>query len=361
MRGQIEQLETHRRHSERLISSLVGNDRTEETINRLRNGQNLEQVSHWLEEEAARNKGASDNVTSYSSPSHQSAIQSTLKMVQSVVSNTERAAWSKLGSDSDSSSPDQPKNMAARDHGQDAMNWHSNTAESFAVTELACPIVKLAPDDNQTDTEAARGRGQNHILGPVYNSSHRIPDASVWTNVTDNPHLVEHFMSLYFCWEYPTFASLSKEHFLTDFRSGHPRFCSSLLVNAMLALGCRFSSLPDSRSNPDDPNTSGDHYFAEARRLLFEDDHTSLTTIQALGLMSIREASCGKDTESFYLAGQAIRLAVEFGLHVEATHSEGGMDHEVKAATFWGAFALDAYVYVTWILAAMLMVIVPGA
>ncbi len=36
---------------------------------------------------------------------------------------------------------------------------------------------------------------------------------------------------------------------------------------------------------------------------------------QALGIMSIREASCGRDSESWYYAGQSIRLAIEMGLH----------------------------------------------
>jgi hypothetical protein len=152
-------------------------------------------------------------------------------------------------------------------------------------------------------------------------------------------------MALYFCWEYPTFASLSKEHFLTDFRAGRPRYCSSILVNAMLALGCRFSNLPEALRDPQKPQTSVDHFFAEAKRLLAEDDHSSITTIQSLSLMSIREASYGRDAESYYYAGQAIRLAVEFGMHIEVTEqgriSRDAMEHEVRGATFWGAFSLD--------------------
>lgn len=339
---EIEQLQTQRRQSERLVSSLVGSHRTEETLNRLRNGQTLEQVSEWLEGEATKNEGMAENVTSYASPGIKSAITGTLKMAESVVPGYEQRAWPSWRTDSSSTNQSQAQTSSARSQGKDAINWQSETPERYATTELACPIVKPGSEDESTETEIARGRGQNHILGPVYDIEQRISDVSTWTNITDNTALVEHFMALYFCWEYPTFAGLSKEHFLTDFRAGHSRYCSSLLVNAMLALGCRFSALPESRIDPGDPETSGEHYFQEARRLLVEDDHTSLTTIQALGLMSIREASCGKDTESFYLAGQATRLAVEFGLHIEAPQANDGMDHEVRSATFWGAFALDA-------------------
>jgi hypothetical protein len=166
--------------------------------------------------------------------------------------------------------------------------------------------------------------------------------AGAWTGITSDLNLVQHLLALYFCWEYPTFASLSKEHFLRDFQEGRARFCSSILVNALLALGCRFSSQPNTRSNPDDPYTSGDHFFKECQRLFFqEEDHHKLTTIQALGIMSIREASCGRDSESWYYAGQSIRLAIEMGLHQVGDDGDDEDEVAVQAATFWGAFALD--------------------
>lgn len=169
----------------------------------------------------------------------------------------------------------------------------------------------------------------------------RVP-ATTWTGITADRAFVQHLLMLYFCWEYPTFASLSKEHFLRDFQAGRPRFCSPMLVNAILALGCRFSSQPSTLANPDDPYSSGDHFFKECQRLYYqEDEHHNLTTIQALGIMSIREASCGRDSESWYYAGQSIRLAVEMGLH-RVNGSTGDNDEvAVQAATFWGAFSLD--------------------
>jgi hypothetical protein len=165
---------------------------------------------------------------------------------------------------------------------------------------------------------------------------------TTWTEISSDGTLVQHLLALYFCWEYPTFASLSKEHFLKDFHSGRPRYCSPILVNALLALGCRFSTQPSTLANPDDPYSSGDHFFKESLRLFFmEENHHSLTTIQALGIMSIREASCGRDSESWYYAGQSIRLAVEMGLHRVSDDSGDSDEVAVQAATFWGAFALD--------------------
>ncbi|KAM0609252.1 hypothetical protein ACHAP1_002345 [Verticillium nonalfalfae] len=190
------------------------------------------------------------------------------------------------------------------------------------------------------ETSVMSYRGLDQVLAPLEAPKMKAP-ASTWSNISTDIVLVQHLLALYFCWEYPTFASLSKEHFLKDFQQGRPRYCSPILVNALLALGCRFSTKPSTRAVPDDPYTSGDHFFKESQRLFYlEEDHHTLTTIQALGIMSIREASCGRDSESWYYAGQSIRLAIEMGLH--QIDGDGDADElAVQAATFWGAFGLD--------------------
>ncbi|KAM3506742.1 hypothetical protein MY10362_002202 [Beauveria mimosiformis] len=152
-----------------------------------------------------------------------------------------------------------------------------------------------------------------------------------WTTVTNDVELVKHILGLYFCWEYPTFASLSKEQFLRDFSQGRPRYCCSMLVNALLALGCHFSTFPKTRADPDDPQTSGQHFFDESLELLRrETDYHSLLMIQTLGILSIREASCGHTAE--------IENPQDAGVTDEFT---------VLSATYWGAFSLDQN-FATW-------------
>ncbi|KAK0639696.1 fungal-specific transcription factor domain-containing protein [Cercophora newfieldiana] len=166
--------------------------------------------------------------------------------------------------------------------------------------------------------------------------------AGTWTDATSDQQLVRHLLELYFCWEYPALASLSREHFIADFAAGRPRFCSSLLVNALLSLACRFSDRPESRNQDNQSHTAGDNFFDEAQRLFWAmDDHRGLTTIQALGIMSIRQASCGRDAESRYYAGQSVRLCIELGLHRCSPDVSQDDEQVVRLATFWGAFALD--------------------
>ena len=63
-----------------------------------------------------------------------------------------------------------------------------------------------------------------------------LPSAQ-WTNVTSDNELVSHLITLYFVWEHPTLPFLDRELFFEDLESGHEDFCSSLLVNAICALG----------------------------------------------------------------------------------------------------------------------------
>jgi hypothetical protein len=364
MRAEIDALQTHRRQSERVFSALTTGPNAHETLNRLRNGETLDMIAEWLDQTASRAARTSQSITTFPSPATSLAFGHTLRMAESVgnyMANTGSEASDEL-SGQQTMSPWQSENAYSNstsiyNHSEDAMNWTPSThAASQSGSEeppsLTRPLVGIWPQisTNESAVQSARGRGQQQVFGPSYTdqdphtSRHGVP-GSTWTEVTSDIHLVEHLMALYFCWEYPTFASLSKEHFLSDFRAGRSRYCSSLLVNAMLSLGCRFADLPKSRADPNDPATSGDHFFAEAKRLLAEDDRRSLTCIQAIGLISIREASYGHDSESFYYAGQAIRLAVEAGLHLEVGQSFGHSSLDgvngVRASTFWGAFALD--------------------
>ncbi|PHH72150.1 hypothetical protein CDD82_6144 [Ophiocordyceps australis] len=219
----------------------------------------------------------------------------------------------------------------------DMMNWSPGIQPSQVK-----PWNEDTPSATLSDEPTPNCRGPEDVLSPCQPTGPNAP-AEIWTDVTRDSTLVQHLLALYFCWEYPTFASLSKAHFLRDFQAGCPRFCSPMLVNALLALGCRFSKKPMARANPNDPYSSGDHFFKESLRLLHQEtSHHSLTTIQALGIMSIREASCGRDSESWYYAGQSIRLAIEMGLH--RPPSAGDEDElAVQAATFWGAFSLDHF------------------
>lgn len=177
-----------------------------------------------------------------------------------------------------------------------------------------------------------------------------------WTRVTPDPKLVGHLINMYFTWHYTYFTTLSKSLFNHDFLLGKPvqansqktTYCSSLLVNAMLALGCHFSAWPASKAESTNSATAGDHFFKEAKRLIMENgewENPSLTTVQALALMSVREAGCGREAKGWVYSGMSFRMACDLGLNVDPGSSNRS-DHEIDARriTIWGCFLFDKLV-----------------
>ncbi|KAF2708761.1 hypothetical protein K504DRAFT_467991 [Pleomassaria siparia CBS 279.74] len=178
-----------------------------------------------------------------------------------------------------------------------------------------------------------------------------------WTTVTSDPELVYHLINMYFCWHYSFFTTLPKNLFFRDFALGKPppgsrrktEYCTPLLVNAMLALGSHFTAWPGARAVRDDSATAGDHFFKEAKRLILEGDlHEvpALTTVQALALMSVREAGCGREAKGWVYSGMSFRMACDLGLNLDSggMHSKSNFDEteeDARRITFWGCFLFD--------------------
>ena len=125
----------------------------------------------------------------------------------------------------------------------------------------------------------------------------------VWTKVTNDSELVNHLLNLYFCWVHPYYMPFSRQAFQKSMQEGMNHYCSEMLVNAILAVACHYSDRPDLRTDPLDPSTAGKDFFEEARALLFQDEGSCLTTVQALSLMSMREVHAGRDSAGYaYIA-----------------------------------------------------------
>lgn len=345
LRHEIESLRKQQRQSDSVFSALVRPELWEDVLQRIRNGQPIEVISDWLNAAAAAGPSALPGYTQPTELRPGMALPPSLSTYGGGVAgqggygarvmNQAGAQGPSMKQDFDANSPwnfsSQSRSLSQPSTHPDDMQWASEAPPRSRVG------LWLQEQDQNRSGENVQYRGVDQVLESI---EMKVPP-STWTNITNDSGLVQHLLALYFCWEYPTFASLSKEHFMKDYVHGRHRYCSPILVNALLALGCRFSTQPSTRANPNEPRTSGDHFFKEALRLLYrESNNHTLTTIQALGIMSIREASCGRDSESWYYAGQSVRLAIEMGLH-RLNHDGDEDELAVQAATFWGAFALD--------------------
>jgi hypothetical protein len=173
-----------------------------------------------------------------------------------------------------------------------------------------------------------------------------------WTQVTEDDSLISHLLTMYFTWHYPFFTLLAKDLFYRDYIRGvSSPYCSPLLVNAMLALGCHFSSWRGAFADPVNPNTAGNHFFKEAKRLILENDeheNAKLCTVQAFALMSVREAGCGREGKGWVYSGLSFRMAFDLGLNVDAknmgSHNLSEEEVDARRITFWGCHLVDKYV-----------------
>lgn len=177
----------------------------------------------------------------------------------------------------------------------------------------------------------------------VYSASTSSAESpAVWFRTPQDAELVEHLLNLYFCWVHPIYPLFSRDHFLHDTGRGRSDFCSAMLVNALLAFACHYTDRHQARTDAANPSTSGDHFFAEAKKLLNKVDRPSLTTVHALGVMSIRETSLGRESNGYRYGGRCARMALELGLHLSVIGSGlKSSDADVRKITFWGVFNLE--------------------
>lgn len=61
---------------------------------------------------------------------------------------------------------------------------------------------------------------------------------SLWTSVCSDDELMRRLLSVHFLYQYPTFTAFHKDYFLKDMAAHRQNFCSTLLVNAVLAYSC---------------------------------------------------------------------------------------------------------------------------
>lgn len=188
---------------------------------------------------------------------------------------------------------------------------------------------------------------QDHEADNESNHRGRITDQNVryWFRIPQDPAFIKHLLDLYFTWVHPFHQIFSRDRFLTDFTCMASSHCSTPLVNAIAAFACHYTDTSSTVARPGDHTVAGDHFFAEAKRLLTADEEPSLTTVQALGIMGLREISHGRVSNGYQYMGRCLRTALEMGLNVSAKSDRLPPEViEERKITFWGVFNFEAYV-----------------
>lgn len=124
------------------------------------------------------------------------------------------------------------------------------TPDNQYLKSVLYETVFLRPDDESSDGGSASssadtqlGRHHNVYMRPYHAAEVIDPlidlvKPSKWTAVIADDRLMRALLRAYFLHEYPTFPVFHKDIFLQAMINNDKRFCSSLLVNALLAEAC---------------------------------------------------------------------------------------------------------------------------
>ncbi|KAJ5625387.1 hypothetical protein N7510_001696 [Penicillium lagena] len=158
--------------------------------------------------------------------------------------------------------------------------------------------------------------------------------------------LQSHLLDLFFEWEQPWFPVINEKLFRESLACGG-RYCSSLLLNCVLALGSRYSDRLEVRTDPNDSNTAGKMFIEEAERLIQHDLRwPSITTIQSLTIMNMMYVAMGSDAAGWLHQGMAIRLALDMGFNMDpavlaGTVSLPPIEIELRRQIYWALYCHD--------------------
>ena len=185
------------------------------------------------------------------------------------------------------------------------------------------------------------GLASEQEIGPT-----QLDHVERWTTVTRDRNLIKILLRLYFSWVHPFYCFFSEKIFSEDYYRNQTGHCSSLLVNAILAVAWPYYASDGAGSDPVDHSTIGDHFFVEAEAILINQRSTAnLTTVQALALMGLRETSVGRPNSGFQYFGRCMRMVVELGLHICIGPENLELhprDLEARNITFWACYNHDA-------------------
>lgn len=128
--------------------------------------------------------------------------------------------------------------------------------------------------------------------------------ADSWTTFGLTGAYLGRLFSALATWDCLPFCIVCEVPFTKNFATGSRDFCSQALVNALLALAIRVVIETENETEPPPANCLGSkQVFDDADKILRKGEQPShLPDIQALGILSIYEISCGRKAEAEKLA-----------------------------------------------------------
>ncbi|KAK1240310.1 hypothetical protein MKX08_007752 [Trichoderma sp. CBMAI-0020] len=186
---------------------------------------------------------------------------------------------------------------------------------------------------------------------------------SKWTRVSSDDVHLTHLFNLFWTWDNTISRVIDRDIFLADLKnmasSWHAHsasggeFCSSFMVNALLALACMYSSDEEDLTVPGDAMTRGRAFADEAYRLLEKEktwSRPSLTLTQGMAFMWVYESNIGDGALGLRLLDDLYLFYSDFAFHDQAKHgyvaylssSVEATRWKAKSHLAWGFYCVDA-------------------
>ncbi|KAF4589117.1 nitrate assimilation regulatory protein nirA [Ophiocordyceps camponoti-floridani] len=233
----------------------------------------------------------------------------------------------------------------------------------LVANSISPDALVFHPRDNSAVDPAVCSRCQAHFpttparwpYGPAESEASTAPvlarsplgpdDVDIWTRTGWTAAAVRKLLDDLHTWDYFPYCLLQRDVFLRDYYTGSTRFCSSALVNALLALATRVvNEGSDHESRP--PSFRSRAFADEAESLVQHGDSPprSLPQVQTLGILSLYRASHGDEDGAQRLARLFATHAEDLCIRTDET------DDELRTArtnTYCGAVSLIRLLHLT--------------
>lgn len=194
---------------------------------------------------------------------------------------------------------------------QDARRKHREVSPDI---KLMLDTTEVAISEAHPRDTIAKGQDRlrvRHLVDqpPIQVSAHP------WTDVTTDDHLASHLVSLWAAWTHPWPDGVVLDIFLRDMRAGERDglFCSSSLVELILAMGCILSDYPEVRMQQGRHSRIIDTAIDRFEAYLSKEEGLQLkiTTVQALMLLHVLLGCIGRDRRATQCLSQGVQLCNE--------------------------------------------------
>ncbi|KAL7907447.1 hypothetical protein GGI35DRAFT_456337 [Trichoderma velutinum] len=182
---------------------------------------------------------------------------------------------------------------------------------------------------------------QPYHSAEIVNTRLSTVDISRWTAVTTDNELMRALLHAYFLYEYSSYTIFQKDIFIQALTDGNEQFCSSLLVNAVLAEASHCYMGIQHREQFWNPENIGYRFLAEARRLWeLQSENADLPTLQAAVIFNGIYVNNGIDKLGLTYLDRAIAIAE----HLQLFHDNSNIhDKTLRHARDFTAWCLYKY------------------